>query len=457
MPNEEATTSLGIDTYLRILRRQWRIVAAAAVAGVVIAGACLLLIPSTVTATAQVNLSVITTDPFDPQGPASSLLDDATESAIAGSYVVAERATRILDDGTSADALHDEIEVTISENGTIARISTTASSTEQAITRTDAVTSAYLSYRSDEAERRRDSIVSDLTDRIDGLRSDLAEANQRLADADGGSEQAQAGSDREQILTELGGMLSERTSLQTIDTAGGSVLTSASEAEMVVAPSKKIIAATGVGGGLFLGIVLAFVREPFDRRLRTAAEITRATGTRLIARIENDDHLDAHSETIRVARERVLSDIAPDASVLAVIDDTDTHIATTLNDAIATSGRSVTHMDLGTTPAQHASEEAQTAPPGHLVVLSHETSSGTADLLSMLRIADAVVLVAREREADRSALAALVDEIRHADLDLLGTIVLPATGHEPRTAPHRADVAHDVGAAVVDRELDRVP
>src|SRR5699024_6629837 len=180
------------DHHFRVLARQWRIIVAFTLLGIVIAGGFLLVTTDRITAMTQVNLSVITTEPFSPQRAASGLLDDATEAAIASSYVVARRTAAKLDDGTTAGALHEAVEVTISEDGTIARVYATAATREDAIAHADAVTSTYLGYRSDEAELRRDTIVENLTERVEALNTDLADVNEALASTDSTHRQAQA-------------------------------------------------------------------------------------------------------------------------------------------------------------------------------------------------------------------------------------------------------------------------
>ncbi|MGO1235392.1 hypothetical protein, partial [Microbacterium gubbeenense] len=283
---ESNTTTIGLDHYLRVLARQWRVVVAMTFIGVAASGAFLLITTDRITATTQVNLSVITTEPFSPQRAASGLLDKATEAAIASSYVVAQRTAAALDDGTIPSELHDAIEVSISEDGTIARVRATAPTRAVAVERADAVASAYLGYRSDEAEERRDTIVANLTERVDALNTDLAEVNESLASTDSVPREAQAASDREQILAELTQILAERTSLRSLITTGGSVLTDAAQNPVDVAPSRKIAVATGIGGGIVLGIVFAFIRDPRGRRLRSASEIAHATGARVRARMQ---------------------------------------------------------------------------------------------------------------------------------------------------------------------------
>ncbi|MGO1307460.1 MAG: hypothetical protein ACTMIH_08615 [Microbacterium gubbeenense] len=420
---ESNTTTIGLDHYLRVLARQWRVVVAMTFIGVAASGAFLLITTDRITATTQVNLSVITTEPFSPQRAASGLLDKATEAAIASSYVVAQRTAAALDDGTIPSELHDAIEVSISEDGTIARVRATAPTRAVAVERADAVASAYLGYRSDEAEERRDTIVANLTERVDALNTDLAEVNESLASTDSVPREAQAASDREQILAELTQILAERTSLRSLITTGGSVLTDAAQNPVDVAPSRKIAVATGIGCGIVLGIVFAFIRDPRGRRLRSASEIAHATGARVLARMQDPlahpplSRADAAS--LAVVRERVIANL-PTANRILVIDDADdgSGTAAELVAAIAETGRRARLADPETRDLEYRDD-------GSVIVIACPTSDGTAALLAAIRQSDVALLVAREGTTTNVTAREVIGEVRQAGVGFLGTIVYP--------------------------------
>ncbi|WOF22636.1 Wzz/FepE/Etk N-terminal domain-containing protein [Microbacterium betulae] len=477
-PHAQTATTLGLGHYGRVLVRHWRLIAAGVAVGALAAGAFLLVTPSQYTATTQVNLSVITTDPFNPQRAASGLLDDATESAIARSYVVAERATALLDDRTEAAALHDAVEVTISEGGTVAHVSATAGSRDGAVDHADAVASAYLAYRSEQAEQRLDVMVSGLGTRIDDLNAQLADANAVLAGSPGGTQEVQATSDREQILVELEGLLSQRNALQSVDTTGGSVLTGASDSAVGVEPSRRLAVATGLAAGLVLGVVAAFARHPFDRRLRSAAEAERILGRRTLTRLRSSrpraPFVGDDAEALRVARERLLAELPGSDTTLLVVDDSDTdgehgsEAAAGLAVATAQAGSTV-QLVLPHPPARrivplrpgtdanpdeeraprgsfaaagltvHACrpdadaltrdvevrEAIESAPPGTRTILALPSSCGEAELLAGIRLADAVVVVLREDASTTTTAGWLLAETLSAATPLLGAVMVP--------------------------------
>lgn len=464
-------TSLGLDQYARVLLRQWRWVAACLAVGLAAAAAWLVIQPPRTTVTTQLNLTVITTDPFSPQRAASGLLDDATESVIATSHTVARRAAELLDDGVTATELRRAVEVTVSDGGTVARVSATADDPDDAVARADAVAAAYLEYRSAQARERVDLMLTSLTERIDALNAQLVEANRVLSDEPGPTSHAQATSDREQILVELEGLLAQRNTLQSVDTTAGNVLTAAADNTPEHAPSRSLTLATGGGAGLVLGIVIAFVRNRWDRRLRDASEMQRLLARPVLARL--GDPLPAvwpsraNAAPLRVARERMLRELPHDGAVLLIADDTGDGgcaVATSLAVMMAQAGEPVTlvlagladeraddlrgalELDGGDPATSRAvsdlrvwltgtgdgeclgargRELARAPRPKGITLLALSTANGEADLLAGIRHADAAVLVLRERASTSTTARWFAEESEASGRSVLGVIAVP--------------------------------
>lgn len=478
MTEEQAdTASLGFGQYIFVLKRQWRLVFVAAVIGAVAAAGYLFVSPSTATATTTINLNVITTEPFSAQRAASGLLDDATETAIARSHVVAARASDLLKGRVSASEIRKSSTVTTTSGAAIVTVDYDAPSAAAAVRGADAVASAYLSFRSDQAEQRIKVMVSKLTERIDALNATLGQVNQQLASASANSaEYAQATTQRQQILTELDGLLSERNGLQSVDTTGGTVLSAAEDNDIEYAPKRTITLLTGTAAGGVIGIVAAFFWNPFDRRLRDAAEVARDLEAPVFASI------DARSEAIpaqgtqagalRVARERLLADVHL-GSTLLVIDATHGEVtsSTAINLAVVTAqagydvrlmapedgeslrSRLKAPLDLeesddsevrsATVPSLEVAvtsdvgkdgegdilltAEARAAVDGvggaSLGVLVLPSDAHPASLLAALRLARSVVVVGRARRTTSTELRWIREEAEGIDTPVLGAVV----------------------------------
>jgi capsular polysaccharide biosynthesis protein len=488
MDNEDqaGAATLGFDHYVFVLKRQWRLLVAAAVLGGIAAGGYLLVAPQTVTATTTINLNVITTEPFSAQRAASGLLDDATEAAIARSHVVASRASDLLDGAVSASEIRSASTVTTSSGAAVVTVDYDAATASAAVEGADAVASAYLTFRSEQAQERISVMVTSLTERIDALNITLGDVNQQLAAADATSAAfAQATTQRQQILTELDGLLSQRNNLQSVDTTGGIVLSAAEDNELGYAPGRTTTLLTGLAAGLVLGIIAAFVWNPFDRRLRNAAETTRALGAPVFATLdakrEDVPARGGSADALRVTRERLLVDVylgttvlvidathsdetSPTAVNLAVVtaqvghdvqlivpagsDDFREHLAAALaldSDAdgystsrilpalrvfTATDAGDERQGDLLLTEQTHAAIVDTDDETLTFVVLP--SSAHPASILAGLRISQSVVIVAKEHRTTRTEIRWLKEEADAIDTPVLGAVVERGTKRHGR-------------------------
>src|SRR5699024_2308598 len=135
-----------------------------------------------------------------------------------------------------------------------------------------------------------------------------------------------AESDRQQIALELEDLLSQKNTLESVDTTGGYVLTPATKNAVSSQPSRSIVLATGLFTGLSLVLMLCFVINPFDRTVRSAREMKRLTAHPVFATLPGDPlPIPARgnaADLLRVARERFFSALPSDARSVIIIDDT---------------------------------------------------------------------------------------------------------------------------------------
>lgn len=468
--------TLGFEHYVFVLKRQWRLLIAATMLGAVAAGGYLVLAPHTVTATTTINLNVITTEPFSAQRAASGLLDDATETAIARSHVVASRASDLLDGAVSASEIRTASTVATSSGAAVVTVDYEASTAAEAVRGADAVASAYLSFRSDQAQERITVMVDSLNERIDALNTTLGDVNQQLVSADPSSAAyAQATTQRQQIITELDGLLTQRNGLQSVDTTGGIVLSAAEDNELAYAPGRTVTLLTGLAGGLVVGIIAAFLWNPFDRRLRNAAEMSRALGAPVFATLdakrEDVPAKGDSADSLRVTRERLLVDIylgttvlvvdathsdetSPTAVNLAVVtaqvghdvqlivpggtDDFRDHLKTALELGETEGGQSVSASipTLRVFSATDAGDERQgdlllteqthaaiaDAGDESLTFLVLSSTAHPASILAGLRVSRSVVIVTREHDTTTTEVRWLKEEAEAIDTPVLGAV-----------------------------------
>src|SRR5699024_11452146 len=120
----------------------------------------------------------------------------------------------------------------------------------------DPLIQAYRSYRASQASVRLSIMIAMIDDQFTGLRRELVDAKAQAAVAEPDSSEAnQAASDRELITIEINSLITRKNVLESINTSGGVILTPARENPLDTAPSAKTVAASGVLGGLLLGVV----------------------------------------------------------------------------------------------------------------------------------------------------------------------------------------------------------
>ena len=320
-------SALGLEYYGLVLRRQWLAIVGGVVLGALAAGTFLVIIPSTATATADVTINIISTEPFNASKQASGLLDGTTETQIATSYSVAKDAAKQIGSGVTAAEVRRNVEIDAVTGASVVHIAFTSPTASGAHIGADAIADAYLAYRTAQAQTKLNAILQGIEARRTELGADLADANSRISSSVPRSAEAnQATSDSDLILIELNTLLTQKSVLSQIDTAGGSILTTASQNDIAMNPDTTQTLGAGLLAGGVLGLIAAFAINPRDRRMRNALEVSRATNFPVLADIRSKNASIPESrgtlELLRTARERILTDLPINARVIAIFDDT---------------------------------------------------------------------------------------------------------------------------------------
>lgn len=329
MRTDDDLPTVALSDYLGVVVRRWRVVVVGALLGATAAAGYLALAPTTATATSVVNIAAITSDPYSASRSASGLVDMQTEAASVQSMAVAERAAGLLGDGTEPRDIRGRLSVSAIDSTTIMRISVTSLSAARAQAQADAVADAFLEYRSEQATKRITSVLLQDQSRLEALREQLSEANERLLAAEAGSLDAvQAETDRQLLTLQVNAVLDRTSSFEGVDTSGGQVLTRAADNALAYAPDRVMVGGGAVLVGAALGLVGAFVRQARDRRVHVGVDVVAAGAGPVVARLTGPvDPRSAHDlDQLRIVREWVLSSpTLPDGQgTLAFLEDPST-------------------------------------------------------------------------------------------------------------------------------------
>jgi capsular polysaccharide biosynthesis protein len=337
--------SLDLGQYVAVLRRRWYVVLAGLMVGVLGAFGYLSTASGSVTATATVNINVFSSAPFDFQKTPSQLYDPTTEQLLATSSDVLSKAATELGNGKSVTQMRADTTVLPIAGATIVKVSYSAASKEQAILGADAIANDYLDYRSAGATAKLGKVLTKLTKQRDSLGKALLTANKTLAHSPGTPQAVQADSNRQLIDVELTGLVTSINQLNSVDTTGGTLVSSAAANPLKFSPSSKLVYGGGALLGLLVGVGLAFVVNKLDRRVADGRALTAIGGgailSELVSRQAKVPAVGTDLDQIRSLRERLLTSVPTGATLVVmdlVIRDRVSDVAVNLALAIAESG-----------------------------------------------------------------------------------------------------------------------
>lgn len=272
----------------QVLRQRWRLLIVIAALGALVgAGASMVFSPGYETAT-----SVLLQGPRDP----NELL---TETQVAKSSVVLDRAAGALKWGVSGADLADQVTATVAE-GNIIDIKAMADTPERAQQLADRVAQEYVTFSTQLMATTGDSSAQVSQEQQQTLRQQVLDTNQKISELHNSAGQGQTidsvgvRTELEQLRTALSQAVSK---LDELDTASGSakmvVMGPAERPAGPAAPSMTHF----VGGGAVLFFLVGLFGHLFtaraDRRLRDEATITAALGTGVLGGIDVPDSLPA--------------------------------------------------------------------------------------------------------------------------------------------------------------------
>lgn len=355
--------SVDLRHYVEVLWRKWWLIGLATLLGLGGAAGALWALPVKASATATVSLNLITSDPFDVTRPVSELIDAAGEAQVASSFAVADRAAQALGGDYQPADIRQAIEVAGVADTAVLRITATADSAAGARDIADASATAFLDYRSEQAQSRIERRLEQSAARLAELRDDLREVNERLAQVEGGSEAAiQAESDRSLINLEIDALASQLATARGIDTNGGTVLNPAGDGAVEYSPSRLLILVTGAVAGFGVGLVLAFLVQAIRPRVVSRSDVASHGGVEILGTIDrNNVEVAPRGDDLAVyreIRERLLARgfLGDGRGVMAVLPvhgpGVSTGVAVTLAHVLAQSGLRVTFIALRTSDAQ---------------------------------------------------------------------------------------------------------
>lgn len=412
-----------LATYARAVRARWPLVVLGTVIGLIGAFALLVLRPPIVTATAVVQVDVITANPFSLDRAASTLLDPTTEHQIAGSYVVAEMAAEKLDGRMEPREVQVASTALLEPQGTVVRIRFSAIEENYARMGADAVASSYLEYRGEHVEQRIGRMIAANEDRVAELNEQQAEALAVLDDEGGGAAASEAQSTFERVSQEIDALMQEQATLRSISTQGGQVLTPAAVSDVFYTPAKRSIAAGGLVGGVLLGVGLALLRHRTGRHFVHRLDIASCADAPVFGA---DPSRSGRTMSWSAAADLLVGSLPLGTRSLGVVN---------LVSPSARTGDVVDNI------VQVASAE--------FVDIRHLDSSNLAEIVRLVRQVDAVAIIVDSRRCPKILLAQIVEALQQLGKPIIGLVDVPRPGASNRRS--RAQRGNERTAREVDQ------
>jgi Mrp family chromosome partitioning ATPase/capsular polysaccharide biosynthesis protein len=281
--------SVDLRDYWLIVRRRWVAVLVFALIGAVGGLGYAKATGPTYAATSQVVVMPLTQGPLSPPAQISLQVNMSTEQAVAQSPLVVAQAAGLLHvqaAALQADAAR-RLTVTVPANtlttSDVLQITWQAKSPQDAQAGADAFAQAYLSIRHREFAGQIANLQTTLSAQVASLQKQIARLTAQLSNTSPSSASQQNLTIRLDGLTAQASTAgSQLASLPTYNDSGGIYIGAARP----VTPSglgSKVITVIGALLGLLIGVILAFVRDSFDDRVRDPAQLERKLGASTLA------------------------------------------------------------------------------------------------------------------------------------------------------------------------------
>jgi capsular polysaccharide biosynthesis protein len=271
---------LQLADYVGVLRRRWWLIVVVAVIGTLGAAGYFKVAHKVYTATASVYVTAPSSGTAGQvaNSRTTSTVNLDTEAQVVQSATVAQAADKLMHSTDNVQRLLHRVSVTVPANSQVLSISCEASSADGAASCAQAFAQAYLNYSSNSTTASLKSQITTLQSNIAALESGSGKLKVEIANLPSNSPQRasdniQLSSDHSQ-LDSLNGQIATLTA-NLADPAGGSIISDATAPLTATSPKALLIIPSGVLGGLLIGLVLAYLVDRRDRRIRGPRDITR--------------------------------------------------------------------------------------------------------------------------------------------------------------------------------------
>ena len=278
--------SVELRDYLRVFRRQLALIVAITLLGAAAAAAYTFRRTPVYESSASVLVRAITTNAFDPGSRVDQQLNMFNQRQLAQSEPVAALAAKTLKTTATPAQLLEHVNVDVPANSQILRVKYQDTVPLTAQRGADAFAKAYLFSREADARAQATTSQKSLQRDITRFQKQASAAEKQIADPDADSATRQAAQAKLAAANNrLDQLLSQLSGFQSLDFTPGTVIAAAGLPATPASPNNRLDIGIGLLVGLFLGVVLAFVRDRTDDRLRGREDLAERLDRPVLATI----------------------------------------------------------------------------------------------------------------------------------------------------------------------------
>jgi non-specific protein-tyrosine kinase len=271
--------------YLAVFKRQLVLVLAIALLGAAAAAAYTFRRTPVYESTASVLVRAITTNAFDPGSRVDQQLNMFNQRQLAQSEPVAAVAGKTLKTTATPAELLEHVKVDVPANSQILRVKYRDTVPLTAQRGADAFAKAYLAFREADARAQARASQTSIQKDVARLQKDATAAEKAISAAEDSNAQQAAQARLTSINNRLQPLLAQLNGFLSLDFTPGTVIAAANLPGTPASPNNRLDVGIGLLVGLFLGVVLAFVRDRTDDRLRGREDLAERLDRPVLATI----------------------------------------------------------------------------------------------------------------------------------------------------------------------------
>jgi capsular exopolysaccharide synthesis family protein len=278
--------SVELRDYLAVFKRQLVLILAITLLGAAAAAAYTFRRTPVYESDASVLVRAITTNAFDPGSRVDQQLNMFNQRQLAQSEPVAAIAAKSLKTTATPAQLLEHVKVDVPANSQILRIKYRDTVPLTAQHGADAFATAYLAFREADARAQAKASQTSIQRDVARLQKQASAAEKAISDPDADSNARQAAQARlTSINNRLQPLLAQLNGFLSLDFTPGTVIAPAALPGSPASPNSRLDVGIGLLVGLFLGVVLAFVRDRTDDRLRGREDLAERLDRPVLATI----------------------------------------------------------------------------------------------------------------------------------------------------------------------------